>query len=245
MPAGEGGTGLATVRLRRRGVVEEVPVGRVSAAVFPGSGPWRTFRWRKGQAHHSGLYWSSVMGDHVGYESRLELAFLLLADRDRGVRAIYSQPFQLCVALGGRVRRHVPDFLVVGEGGSVTVVDVKPRHRLDDPDVAFVFGWTRELVEGVGWAFEVFSEPPRCLLENVRFLAGYRRRWQFDAAVLEEAVAVVAAPSPFADVERAVAALAGSQPVARGHLLHLLWCGRLRADLGCPLSEATVLERAG
>lgn len=55
--------------------------------------PWRDFRWRHGQSHYSGLYWSSTTGGHVAYESRLELARLLLADFDPQVGWILSQPF--------------------------------------------------------------------------------------------------------------------------------------------------------
>jgi hypothetical protein len=52
------------------------------AAGAPGLGiartvPWRTFRWRHGQRHYSGTYWSSVMRGHVIHESRLELTRLL------------------------------------------------------------------------------------------------------------------------------------------------------------------------
>ena len=106
----------------------------------------------------------------------------------RPVRAICSQPFQLLASVGGRLRRHVPDFLVAGDRDPLTVVDVKPSRRLDDAAVRFTFGWTRRLADRLGWRFEVFSEPEPRVLANVRFLAGYRRGWQFDAAVLEEAV---------------------------------------------------------
>lgn len=47
------------------------------------------------------------------YESRLELARLLLADMDPAARAIYAQRCHLTARVGGRVRRHVPDFLLV------------------------------------------------------------------------------------------------------------------------------------
>ena len=46
--------------------------------------PWRTFRWHRGQKHYSGPYWSSTVGGHIIYESRLELARLLFADFDSG-----------------------------------------------------------------------------------------------------------------------------------------------------------------
>jgi hypothetical protein len=66
-----------------------------AASGFDELAPWRVFRSRRGQTHYSGRYWSTVMSDHVGYESRLELAWLLLNDRDRRWRRIVSQPFQL------------------------------------------------------------------------------------------------------------------------------------------------------
>jgi hypothetical protein len=52
--------------------------------------------------------------------------------------------------------------------------------------VAFTFAWTRRLVEARAWQYEVWSgaKPPE--LENLRFLAGYRRPWRlrFDIDVL-------------------------------------------------------------
>jgi hypothetical protein len=54
------------------------------------------------------VYWSSTTGAHVVYESRLELARLLLADFDREVAGIAAQPF----LVREEGRRHVPDFLL-------------------------------------------------------------------------------------------------------------------------------------
>jgi hypothetical protein len=243
MPVEVDDLGSAVVRVRRGESEEDVPVRLVSAALFRGTSPWRTFRSRKGQAHYPGAYWSAVTGGHVIYESRLELSFLLLADRDPGARAIYAQPFQLVAGVAGRVRRHVPDFLVADGDGGLTVADVKPLRRLDDDDVKFTFGWTSDLAGKLGWRFEVFSEPEPRILANVRFLAGYRRSRQFDAAVLEEALALAGRPRLMADLELLVAGAAGSRAAARAHLLHLLWSGRLRADLGRPLSGMTRVER--
>lgn len=55
--------------------------------------PWRTFRWRNGQKHYSGTYWSATETGHIIYESRLELSRLLLADFDPAVKRIAAQPF--------------------------------------------------------------------------------------------------------------------------------------------------------
>jgi hypothetical protein len=80
--------------------------------------PWRTFRWRHGQRHYSGTYWSSVMSGHVIYESRLELTRLLYADFDRATEAVLAQPFLLSAQVDGRQCRHVPDFLILRWGAS-------------------------------------------------------------------------------------------------------------------------------
>ncbi|MFQ6397585.1 TnsA-like heteromeric transposase endonuclease subunit [Nocardia sp. KC 131] len=146
--------------------------------------PWRTFRWRDGQQHFSGTYWSATVSGHVIYESRLELARLLLADLERSVKHIVAQPFMLHTVVGGKVRRHIPDYLLFTEGCPV-VVHVKPRVRLPKPAVRSTFAWTRELVEGLRWRYEVASQPDPVVLENIRFLAGYRRAWLFPAALLE------------------------------------------------------------
>jgi hypothetical protein len=226
----------AVAQVRSGEAEDDVPARLVSAALFRGSSPWREFGSHKGQAHYPGAYWSAVTGGHVPYESRLELAFLLFADREPGTRAIYAQPFRLVAAVAGRVRRHVPDFLVEDGDGGLTVVDVKPRRRLDTDEVKFTFGWTAGLAGRLGWRFAVFSEPEPTVLANVRFLSGYRRARQFDPVVLEKALALAGRPLPLADLEEAVAGPAGSRLAVRAHLLHLLWSGRLRADLRCPLS---------
>jgi hypothetical protein len=103
--------------------------------------PWRVFRWRQGQAHCSGWYWSATTGGHVVYESRLELARLLLADFDPRVTSIAAQPFLVTAPSGGRVRRHVPDFLLACRDGGVCVVNVKPADQLAVPRVADALAW--------------------------------------------------------------------------------------------------------
>jgi hypothetical protein len=177
---------LATVSFRTEsGVDEDEPWTAVDGARLSSTVPWRTFRWYAGQKHYSCSYWSAVMRDHVIYESRLELSRLLFADFDRPVQRILAQPFLLKARVEGKIRKHIPDYLLVTDGGPV-VVDVKPRHVLARPKVAFTFAWTRQLVEARGWRFEVWSEPHAHELENLRFLAGYLRPWLFDAVLLDQ-----------------------------------------------------------
>lgn len=98
--------------------------------------PVRRFGWHAGMGHYPGWLWSATMLAHVGYESLLERDRLMLADFDRGVAAVASQPFGLTGRDGDVVRRRVPDYLLVGPGGAATVVDVKPAGQLATPEVS-------------------------------------------------------------------------------------------------------------
>jgi hypothetical protein len=67
------------------GAAREIPMRQATEDMFRDVLPWRTFRWYYGQQHYSGSYWASTMSAHVVYESRLELARLLIADFDASV----------------------------------------------------------------------------------------------------------------------------------------------------------------
>jgi transposase InsO family protein len=196
--------------------------------------PWQTFRWRHGQQHYSGTYWSSVMGGHVIYESRLELTRLLYADFDRGTEVVLAQPFLLSARVDGGKRRHVPDFLILRRGRVPLVVDVKPRHLLTRPKVAFSLGWAREAVESRAWEFEVWSEPPEAELANVRFLAGYRRAWLFDPELVAEIRGADLDGATLGEAFRAFPRRPAE--LVRAGVLHLLWAQHLVTDLAAPLS---------
>jgi hypothetical protein len=162
-----------SVRLRDA-TVSDRPLRQVTVGQVADAAPWRMTRSARGQAHYPGYYWSATASGHVIYESRLELARLLLADFDPDVTAIAAQPFLLRARISGRVRRHVPDFLLVHADQTVQVVNVKPAARMADPAVAQALAWPGELFEVRGWGHEVWTGADPVLLANVRFLAGYR-----------------------------------------------------------------------
>lgn len=206
-------------------------------AMMKDTRPWRTFRWYKGQRHYPGIYWSSTESDHVIYESRLELSQLLLADFDPSVSHIVAQPFLLKAKVAGRLRRHVPDYFLMTAAGPV-VIDVKPRQHLDDPKVVATFAWAREVLETAGIRFEVASEQSPIYLENVRFLAGYRRTQGISDSALAELRALELSAISFAGALRRVTA---PEPLARAALLHMLWHHELTADLSQVLHARTML----
>lgn len=223
--------------------VRKLPFKELRLADFTWSVPWRKFRSVNGQAHYSGRYSSATMAGPVVYESRLELARLLLADMDPAVRGIYAQPCHLTARVGGRVRRHVPDFLLVMESGTVRVVNVKPAGRLTDPKIVEALAWPGELAERHGWEYEIWSGADRVVLENVRFLAAYRRPGVVPEAEIERAWESVQDGDRLGVAERRLAA-GRPDHEARPPLLALVWSGRLTTDLSRPLSSNWVLRRS-
>jgi hypothetical protein len=175
----------------RDGATRAVALHRLRLPVFEGSVPWRTLRSRRGQQHPSGSHWAATTGGHVVYESRLELARLLPADFDPDVTAIYAQPCRLVAVVAGRCRAHVPDFLLASASGVVRVVNVKPAERLAKPKIAEALAWPGVLVERHGWCYEIWSGCDPVVLDNVRFLAAYRRPGIVAGAAVEQAWAVV------------------------------------------------------
>ena len=120
----------------------EAGLALVSAEVLAAGRPWRVFRWRQGQAHYSGWYWSATTGGHVVYESRLELGCpihtLNRFARDHGI-PVRSRGASSCIpagpapgihprdlpeplrsALVGRhARRHLDNLLIIAGHASI------------------------------------------------------------------------------------------------------------------------------
>jgi len=168
----------------------------------------------------------------------------MLADFDPAVTAVAAQPFRPIGRDGSRVRRHVPDVLLAGADGGVTVVDVKAPGKRADPEVRAVMEWTRQIAALRGWAFEEWYGAPPRLLENVCFLAGYRRRALIDEQLIPAVLEAAGDPSPVTDVERRVSG--AHRALVRPVVMHLLWSGDLITDMGRPLGGDSVIRpRAG
>jgi hypothetical protein len=223
------------------GTVTERPLCQVTSGQVVSGAPWRKARSARGQVHYPGFYWSATTGGHVICESRLELARLLLADFDPDVTAIAAQPLLLRAQPGGRIRRHVPDFLLSCADRTVRVVNVKPAARLADPAIAEALAWPGKLFEARGWGYEVWSGADPVLLANVRFLAGYRRPGMPPDAVT---AAVLGEVRPGERVGGLLDRLERfwPRPDAKAAVLRLLWQRSLSADLSLPLDAGSILE---
>jgi hypothetical protein len=240
--SGGGRTADATVSVRNKETLAEYSTdwGLATTDLLSAATPWRTFRWHRGQKHYSGTYWSSTEDSHVIYESRLELARLQYADFDAAVRRIVAQPFLLKATVDRRVRRHVPDFLLIDEQGPI-VVDVKPLARLSNPKVSFTLDWTRKLVEGRGWRYEVWSEPPATALDNIRFLAGFRNPRCFNDQLVGSIRRHELAGRTLGEVLR----VDFGAPLAlmRSAVFHLIWNQYFTIDLAERLTRSTILTK--
>lgn len=220
------------------GTVTESPLEVVSVAELTSAQPFSTLSWYSGQTSLPGWYWSSTMGAHVPYTSRLALARLLLADFDSSVATIVAQPFQIVWRNGGRARKHTPEFLFVGADHGVTIVNVRSAEAQLKPKTREVFAMVTDAVGIRGWQHQVWGGGNPTVLANVRFLAGFRRCHY--AADLLTAVEGEAPGGAIFNVEDTLAP-SWDRRTVRAAILHLIWTSALHADITVPLSSTTVL----
>lgn len=172
----------------------------------------------------------------MGYESWLERDHLMLFDFDPLVTAVASQPFQLSWSgPDGKRVRHTPDFFVRRADGTALVVDVRPDEQIGPRD-AMKFAATAEACEFVGWDFARVGAPDSVLMENVRWLAGYRHPRVHCPQVAARLVEVFGEGASLLAGARRV----GDQVAVLPVLFHLLWQRVLAVDLCAgPLSAST------
>lgn len=175
------------------------------------------------------------------HESLLERDRLRLADFNPAVLAIATQPFQITGRVGGVLRSHIPDILMVHDDRRVTLIDVKPAQLLDKPQVRTQFDWTRELCRDKGWDYEVFSGADPVVLRNIRALALGRRPGRIDASTLDQARRTVE------EGARTVGDVLARMPVSceeatwRVALAACLWSGHVTIDLRVASTADSVL----
>lgn len=131
----------------------------------------------RNQRHYPGLFWSATTGDHVVYESRLELARLWFADFSPEVAWIASQPMWLRGWDRETFRQHVPDLLLTLSDGQLLVIDVKLERFANHPRAKATFAWTSHLCSTRGWEYQVWTEADCDPVElaNIQSLAIGRR----------------------------------------------------------------------
>lgn len=220
--------------------VRREPLTECVATGFEVAPAVRSFPSYRGQRNWPGLWWSATMGGHVGYESWLERDHAMLLDFDCEVTAFASQPFWLLFhAEDGSARSHAPDFFARRRDGTAVVVDCRPDDRIRARDVE-TFAATARACELAGWDYQRVGAPEPALVENVRWMAGYRQPRFMQATIAIELLTV------FADRVRLLEGVeAVGQPlVVLPVLFHLLWLGQLRMGLSRPVSDESMVWSA-
>jgi len=204
--------------------------------------PVRSFPSWKGQTNFPGLWWSSTMGRHVGFESWLERDLAMLLDYRRDVVAFSSQPFWLHWMTEDGPRRHVPDFFARCADGSTTVIDVRADDRVDERAAA-AFAATQVACGQVGWRFERVGALPAGFGRNLRWISRYRHcRYLGLDGVADAVVDAFAEARPLFEGAGEVGDTLAVLPV----VYHLLWQQRLMAELGAgALGPSTLVQALG
>jgi hypothetical protein len=204
--------------------------------------PVRKFSSYRGKRSFSGLWRSSTISNHLGFESWLERDQVMALDFDRAVVGFSSQPFRLSWSDNGKTRRHTPDYFARLRDGTGAVIDVRADDRIE-PDDAEAFATTDRACESVGWEFRRIGEMSRVLASNMRWLAGYRHPRCLHAGRSTDLQRVFRNPMPLLKGVWLVADPIAVLPT----LFHLMWMHVLEADLGsAPLSGSSVVWfRAG
>lgn len=212
----------------RRGLVD------VAGVRFEDVPPVRRFPSYAGQRNYPGLYYAATMDRHIAFESWLERDEGMALDFDPDITGFAPQPFWLFWP--SRVRSHAPDFFARSTGGSGFVIDCRPEHRIRPRD-SEAFAATEQACAEAGWAFRLVTGHDRVWLDNVRWLAGYRHRRHYCEPAASELITAFSQPRLLGEGATMVGDPIAVLPV----LFHLLWSGRLSADLSQRLEATTMV----
>lgn len=207
------------------------PLGELAQSVVGGLGPMRWFSWRRDQRHRPGLEYLVSTGRLHGFESLEEARLLLALDFAGDVQDALPQPLRL--GFGGRAgeREHTPDFLALTRSGT-WLVDVRPAGLIKDEDRES-FAAARELARACGWRFAVVAGWLPHVSMTLEWFSSQRRTLTDLLGVEPGLMAGAIEGRSFGDLAESSA----YPPVARAHLLHLLWHRRLGLDLREPLGD--------
>jgi hypothetical protein len=169
------------------------------------------------------LGWFATTGEHVGHESWVERDQLMALDADPDVIDVLSQPFWFHWSDG---TRHAPDYFVRRRDGSAVVVDVREDERVGAADQD-VFDRSAAACSAVGWDYHRVGVLDPVLRANLRWLSGYRHPRVLRMGLADQLAEVFARVRPLMAGVLAV----GTPLVVLPVLFHLLWHGRLAADL--------------
>lgn len=203
----------------------------LTRARLAGLEPVRWFSWQRDQRHRPGLEFLVSTGRLHGFESLEEARLLLALDFAGEVIEVFSQPFRFRFGGTGGERVHTPDFLAVTRSG-IWLIDVRPAPLIEGKDRES-FAAAAELAEVCGWRFAVVAGWKSHVSTSLDWFSSQRRPLSDRLGVQPGLMAGAAEGRGFGEL----AASSAFPPVARAHLLHLLWHRRLGLNLLKPLGD--------
>ncbi|MBT2449659.1 TnsA-like heteromeric transposase endonuclease subunit [Streptomyces sp. ISL-43] len=231
----EGWTRRWTATWRHAGGDVICPVADLAAAPVARLGPMRGFTWRRDQRHRPGLEYMVSTGRLHGFESLEEAGLLLALDFAGHVTEVLSQPLRLKFRTAAGWRKHTPDFLAISRLG-IWLIDVRPADLIQEEDRES-FAATAEAALTCGWHYTVAAGWRPHVLMSVDEMSSRRRPLADPLGVQTGLFAGAGEGLTFGEI----AAGSAFEPVARAHLLHLLWHRRLGVDLNQPLADRSTV----
>jgi hypothetical protein len=199
---------------------------------------YRTPKARALSKHVPGAAFSVTTGGTLQFESGLEHLLIRTLDRDRRVRWLLAQPFELRFRLaGGRSIRHVPDLLSLSDDG-VTVWDARAEQRRGTR-FRLQTRLTQIACDHVGWSYRLFGEPSRVAAVNLTWLGCYRQiparglvhQDRLRAGLVDGTIQTIGD----------VAKLDSGSGDLLAAMWHHIWRGDIECDLDSPFRQTTEL----
>ncbi|WP_424892406.1 TnsA-like heteromeric transposase endonuclease subunit [Streptomyces sp. XH2] len=217
-----------------------MPVTDIDVRELARAQPWRRHLTHRGEQLHLGQYAAISTGQGPvatdGIWERMELA-----DFDPTVRSMIGQPFKLRAEDGPGKAGYVPDLMLIGDDGNVTIVDSSPTAGELCPSER-VLDWAEKVIRARGWTYEWWEGANDAQhYTNVKALSGFcRPMHQVQQALIEPILALCAdTERPIAAVEEILAGERMPKPMVRAVIQHLLWWGDLTTDLCRPITTGT------
>lgn len=223
------------VAVRASDKVVDLPPTRAGQIDLGAVAPVRGQSAWQGRRAYSGSWWVASLRRSVEFASLTERDTLLLLDSTHRVVAVTARPVSIRWPEEAGLPTCKPCFFVrYSDGNEELICSRVPDHQ-----------WALELQEATGWRLRT---PPRVgtiLLENARWLAGYRFD-RFRPAQQEQALlrTIIGSGSPLATAARNGSKAVGAPAASvTGWIYALLWLGLLHAPLESELlSSRTVVE---
>ncbi len=187
----------------------------------------------------NGRFASRLMRKCIVWEAQNEEAFLLRAEHDPGVSAVYAQPIKLDISVAGR-RYYVPDFAVVYDG-HIEIHEVKPDDKIDDEEVVEIIKAATRYVSLRGGVFstalesELKAEPVFGNLRDLSRNLHTRVPVETCTAVLDRAQS--AGPTTVAELAEAVRLWDATTK----RVLAMVAQRHLRMDLNRPVNRDSII----